>query len=162
MVRNAILSDTAGPHTQRVAVQLRWRGPGSRVSVCGGRRVAVRRNEEGRRGARERRRRTSSWSALAWRRESSSGANKPDSAECRRSGPGQDHSEPQQKIHKGQGPHPQSSIDRVVGIGYLLGLSSRLVSQPLWPNISSLAAPSVWFLFLLPSSLSSLLGDAAA
>jgi hypothetical protein len=50
MVRNAILSDTAGPHTQRVAVQLRWRGPGSRVSVCGGRRVAVRRNEEGRRG----------------------------------------------------------------------------------------------------------------
>jgi hypothetical protein len=45
---------------------------------------------------------------------------------------------------------------------WLLGLSSRLVSQPLWPNISSLAAPSVWFLFLLPSSLSSLLGDAAA
>jgi hypothetical protein len=106
MVRNAILSDTAGPHTQRVAVQLRWRGPGSRVSVCGGRRVAVRRNEEGRRGARERRRRTSSWSALAWRRESSSGANKPDSAECRRSGAVRIIRSLNKKIIRGKGLNP--------------------------------------------------------
>ena len=45
--------------------------------------------------------------------------------------------------------------------GRRLSLSRRLVSQPLWPTISSLAAPSVWSL-LPPPSLSSLLGDATA
>jgi len=44
---------------------------------------------------------------------------------------------------------------------WLSDLSLRPVSQPLWPTISSLAAPSVWSLFP-PPSLSSLLGDAAA